>query len=88
MTLPQFVFWQTLWIIVFIFGIFPSQFAFLSTLLGIDRIVDLFLYVSIGLLFYMIYRLYAKMNALQQEMTKLTRAIAVGHAKNPKKSKQ
>ena len=76
-SLREFLFWELLWAGVLLFGIFPSWFSHISEALGIGRVVDLFLYGGIGLIFYMQYRLYAKINSVEQDVTKITRNIAV-----------
>lgn len=76
MNVPSFLFWECLWVVLLLFGLFPSLFEFLSVL-GVGRIVDVIVYASLVLLFYLLYRIYIKVETLQQDITKLTRIIAI-----------
>ena len=49
----------------------------LSSILGIARGADLIVYVSVVLLFYLIFRLYVKMEKIEQDVTKVVRKIAI-----------
>jgi hypothetical protein len=84
----QFLFWESIWLVLLVFGLFPDYFGFLSRWLGIERIVDAIVYLSIGLMFYLIYRLYIIIENLRKDMTKLVRSMATENAKKSKKSKE
>jgi hypothetical protein len=86
--LGQFLFWEALWTIVLVFGLFPAVFSSLSDFLGVGRIVDVFVYVALGLLFYLMYRIYIKTEELQHSITKLTRHIALDAQEKKKKKKE
>jgi len=81
----QFLFWIGIWTAALVIGIFAPYLWFISNLLGIGRLVDVFVYASIGLLFYLMYRTYMKVESLEQEITKLTRVIAYKDQKSSSK---
>ncbi|MFA6088471.1 MAG: DUF2304 family protein [Candidatus Woesearchaeota archaeon] len=83
----QFLFWLCLWLVVLLFGIFFPYLWFVSNILGISRLADVFVYGSIAFLFYLMYRIYMKIESLEQEITKLTRAIAFENDKYKVKKK-
>jgi small membrane protein len=83
-SIGEFSFWSLIWSVVIIVAIFPDLISNLSTIVGIGRGVDLALYASIILLFYLTFRLYVKIDAQSKETTKLVREIAIRDAKKKK----
>lgn len=80
----QYMFWQVLWVFLLIFGLFSSYFNFLTTLLGIQRLVDVIIYASIGILFYLIYRLYIRIEDIHKDISILVRNDSIKNAKRKK----
>ncbi len=81
-------FWAIIWIGVICVALFPGIFVALSIVLGIGRGVDILLYFGMILLFYLLFRLYVKVEALQKDMTAVVREIAVKHAKKNRKESE
>jgi hypothetical protein len=77
----EFVFWSAIWIGVIAFAVTPAFFAWFSTLLGIGRATDLAMYISIVLLFYLVFRLYVHLEKQNMELTELVRETAIKRAK-------
>ncbi|MBD3203663.1 DUF2304 family protein [Candidatus Woesearchaeota archaeon] len=76
LTLYEFIFWVFVWASVIFIAFFPGVSTFFANLVGIDRGVDILIYSGIGLLFYLIFRLYVKLEELEQEFTVLVREIS------------
>jgi len=72
--------WIVVWVGVICVAIFPSIFVTLSKILGIGRGVDILLYGGMILLFYLLFRVYVKVEAQQKDMTTLVREIAIKNA--------
>jgi small membrane protein len=83
----EFLFWGFIWLTAIIVSIQPDIITFISTFVGIGRGVDVLIYVSITLLFYIIFRILIKIEKLQQEITTLTRAIAIKNVQDKKDKK-
>ena len=83
-SIGEFSFWSFIWIAVIFMALFPDVVSGLSIMVGVGRAVDLLMYISIILLFYLMFRLYVKMDTQAKETTKLVREIAM---KNVKKKK-
>ena len=81
MGIGGFAFWSIIWIAIILIGIFPSILYFPSLILGIGQGIDLAIYVSIILLFYLTFRVYVKIDAQNKEVTKLVREIAIRDAR-------
>jgi small membrane protein len=77
----EFSFWSLIWITVILVGIFPKIITIISGIVGIGRGVDLAVYVSIILLFYLIFRIYVNLDNQKNEITKLVRELSIRDAK-------
>lgn len=76
-SIKEFIFWAFIWLGVIIIALLPETTILFAEFAGIGRGVDLLLYISIILLFYLIFRLYVRFEHFDQEMTKLVREIAL-----------
>lgn len=66
------IFWIIIWIIIGTVTAFPRVTELLSKRLGIGRGVDTAFFVAIITLFYIIFRLYIKIDELDKNITNLT----------------
>jgi small membrane protein len=73
----DFLFWGLVWMGTASMIIFPDATSYLAHLLGIGRGVDLIVYLSLLISFYLIFRLYVALGRLEQTITALVRAIAL-----------
>jgi len=80
----EFAFWLILWMAAIVVILLPSTSFFFANLLGIQRGADFVVYISIILLFYMVFRLYVKIDSVEREITMLVRQIAVREGKKRK----
>ncbi len=70
-------FWTVLWILAVIFAFAPQGVSYFADLIGIRSGTDFVAYLSIILLFYMIFRVYVRFETLEQHITQLTRELAL-----------
>lgn len=77
----EFSFWSIIWIAVLVIAIFPGLTSGLSGIVGIERGIDLAVYVSILLLFYLIFKIYVGLDTQKNEITKLVREISIRDVK-------
>jgi hypothetical protein len=84
-TSGQFIFWTLLWVGIVSAVFFQGWTVWIASLLGIGRGADLVVYVSIVLIFYLLFRLYVKTENIEQEITRITGQLAVERARLPKK---
>lgn len=75
-TLPEFAFWSAIWSGVIVIALLPGVTGMLSRPLGIGRGVDIIVYLSVIILFYLVFRMYVKAEKNRQEITKLVREMA------------
>jgi small membrane protein len=76
-SLLGFFFWTVLFSLAIITTIFPFLASNLAHGIGIGRGVDIIIYVSIVILFYLIFRLYVYVQDLRHELTTLIRKLAL-----------
>ena len=80
-SLREFSFWSVIWIGIMVLSVFPEALSTISKYFGIERPIDLVVYGSIVLLFYLIFRLYVRIEQTDQSITKLVRMIAIERGK-------
>jgi len=77
LSLNEFIFWTLVWFLVILASIIPAVFGDIADILGIESGINLLVYISIILLFYLMYRSYVKIKQIHQELTKIVRNIAI-----------
>ncbi len=74
--------WLLLWAALAAIGVLPQSASAVAAFLGVGRGVDLVMYVSLGVLFFLIFRLYVKHEEQEREITRLVREVALKDLKN------
>lgn len=69
--------WAALWIAAAVVVLVPRTSERLALLLGVGRGVDVVIYLSIALLFYLQYRLFARLDRIERDITKIVREQAL-----------
>jgi len=75
--LNKFLFWTAIWFALVLIAFFPQIVFTLADIIGIGRPKDLPIYISIIILFYLIFKIGIKMERTEQEITKLVKIIAL-----------
>ncbi len=73
----ELIFWNVVWIGALIVVFLPQSANFLAGLLGIGRGVDVIIYGGLIIVFYLVFRLYVKVENIEQEITTMTREVAL-----------
>lgn len=76
-SVKEFMFWGALWILVIVVAFIPGVAGSISLVLGIERPVDALVYSGIILLFYLMFRIYVKLDGLEQEITEIVKQVAL-----------
>ncbi len=78
------IYWTLIWVIVWVGAgvvvLLPQTTDMAARLVGVGRGVDVVMYLALVSLFYLLFRLYARLEGMEREITKLVRLIAL----NPK----
>lgn len=79
-------FWTIVWVAVIVLIFTPGKTDFIARQLGVGRGSDAFFAIGIVILFYMVYRLYAIVDRLEKDFTKIVRILALRDASTKKHS--
>ena len=80
-SVTELFFWLAVWAGLTGVVFFPELTAPAAAFLDVGRGIDVIIYMSIGLLFYLIFRLYVKIEELQQDVTAVVRKEAIDRKK-------
>lgn len=78
------LFWVTIWTLAAVGTILPQTTSVIAHLVGVGRGADVVTYISLLLLFYLVFRIYVMMEEIRHDLTSIIRQIAL---QNPKKRK-
>jgi len=86
------IFWFLIWIAALVGISLPATTTRIAGFLGVGRGVDIIVYISLALLFYLVFRIYVMIEDLRHQISYLIREIALSGAskirKNRKRSKK
>lgn len=78
-------FWLLIWVVALIAIFYPEETTRIARLLGIGRGVDVVVYGSISILFYLVFRLHVYLENIRSEISRLIREVAIKEVKKGKK---
>ena len=77
LSLSQALNWFIMWLGVLIVFWYPESTSYLASSLGIGRGADLIVYTAILIMFYMIFKMYMRMDKLNSQITKVVRKVGI-----------
>jgi hypothetical protein len=77
MSLGMLLTWILIWVIVIIISIYPDSTNYLASFTGIGRGLDFALILGLLLSFYLIFKMYNKIERVEEELTDLVRELAI-----------
>ena len=80
------LFWIVIWLAALAGVILPETTTRLASYFGVGRGVDVIVYISLALLFYLVFRIFVIVEDLRHEITTLVRLIALN--KSPQKKQK
>jgi len=84
-SLQEFVLWTVFWFMVGFVVILPETTSLVANLVGVGRGVDLVIYISILILFYLVFRILVRLDKIDKDVTKIVRKIALGREEEKNK---
>ena len=75
-------FWILVWLAAMIGVILPDTTTRLASYFGVGRGVDVIVYISLALLFYLVFRIYVMIEDIRREITFLIRQFALRSSSN------
>jgi hypothetical protein len=77
LTINEFIFWASMWVILLVISIFPDVSHVIAGFFGFGRGLDFFIVASILIIFYLIFRIFIKLEEIDSRITRLARNIAL-----------
>lgn len=76
------LFWLGLWLAISAAFLLPQTANYLAKILGFERGADLAVYFSILLIFYLIFRIFVRLEKIETDITAIVRKIAIEDKNN------
>lgn len=77
LTRREFIEWFLLWLAVGFLVIVPDSASYLANLVGVGRGSDLVIYLALLLAFYLLFRIFVRLERQERELTKIVRELAL-----------
>lgn len=82
MSLGMLLLWILIWLVIIIISLYPNLTNYFAIYSGIGRGLDFVLILGLLLSFYLIFKMYNKIETLDEELTNLVREIAIQNKNN------
>jgi hypothetical protein len=79
-----FAFWLAMWLVLGVVAVLPQTTTVIAEFLGVGRGVDAVIYTAIIFLFYLVFRLFLKIEKLEHEITLMVRELGLRKAEKTK----
>src|SRR3990167_8734470 len=77
LTIAWLLFWILFWFGTGLVAVLPQTTDVIARFVGVGRVADVVIYVSLTALFYFIFRLYIKIEQVESEVTHLVRKLSL-----------
>ena len=74
-------FWVFIWLAALVGILLPATTTRIAEFFGVGRGVDVIVYISLSLLFYLVFRIYVMIEDLRHEVSHIVRQIALGNVR-------
>jgi len=72
-----FMFWTFLWFSIIVVAILPGVTSLFTRIFNVGRGVDFLIYISITLLFYLVFKIFEKLEKIEEEITEIVKKDAL-----------
>ncbi len=83
-SIQVFLLWLIFWIAVGVIVVLPQTTQLVADWLGVGRGVDVVIYISILVLFYIVFRIFARIEKIERDITYLVKDISIDKAEKGK----
>lgn len=83
-TVKELLFWLIFWIAAAVAVLLPQTTSLLASWVGVGRGVDLVIYISIVVIFYIIFRIFVRLERIERDITKIVREVGLKEEKKNK----
>lgn len=78
------LFWLGLWLVISAAFLLPKTADWIAQKLGLERGADIAIYSSILLIFYLVFKIFVRLEKIESEITAIAREIALKNKDNQK----
>lgn len=75
------LFWLGLWLAISIVVLLPQTTGLLAKILGVWRGTDVMVYLSVALIFYLVFTIFVKLEKIETDITAIVREISLKNRK-------
>jgi hypothetical protein len=86
-TYREFIIWFVFWLLVATATVVPKKIDILAQLIGVERGADLLVYLSIIVLFFIVFKIIVKLEKIDRNITKIVRQTALDDKKRGEKQR-
>ena len=83
MRMGQFLEWWTLWLVIGLVALLPDTASYLARVVGVGRGSDLVTYLALLLLFYLLFKIFVRLERTDRQLTKVVRELALQDTQVP-----
>jgi hypothetical protein len=83
-SLQEFILWTVFWLMVGFVVLFPESTSLVANWVGVGRGVDLVIYISVLILFYLVFRTLVRLDKIEKDITKIVRQTALNKEEKQK----
>lgn len=76
------LFWIGLWVMVLVVVLLPQTTGLLAKILGVWRGTDVMIYLSVVLIFYLLFKIFVKLQKIDSDITNIAREVALRDKNN------
>jgi len=80
----EFLIWLVFWLLVGVTTLVPQKTDVVAQWLGVERGADLLVYISIIVLFFVVFRIIVKLEKMERDITKVVRKTALDDERDKK----
>lgn len=77
MSMGMMVLWNLIWLLLILISIYPTLTSIFASIMGIGRGLDVILILGLIMSFYLNFKLYNRIEIVEEELTDLVREIAI-----------
>jgi hypothetical protein len=82
----ELIIWLIFWLLVALAVLLPQTTDLLAQKVGVSRGADLLVYISVLVLFYLVFRMLVKLEKIDSQITKIVREVALREDKDKNKN--
>ena len=83
LSLRQLVLWGVLWLVIAAVVLRPETASSLAHRLGVGRGADVVVYLAVAAIFYLLFRMFARLEDHERQITRLARELALKELEGP-----